>query len=46
MKDDERQNLENRFWLEYFEIGVLIENRSHDKIVFRIIHMEPIDFSL
>ncbi|XP_057381339.1 meiosis-specific with OB domain-containing protein-like isoform X1 [Daphnia carinata] len=44
MSADERAELVNRFWFEYFEIGILIEHRHNGTKELNVIHLEPITF--
>ena len=45
MTDDERQELEERFWFERVEIGVQIEHRINGPTIFNVIHLALNTFS-
>ncbi len=45
MTDDERQELEERFWFEPVELGVQIEHRTNGSIILNVIHMALNTFS-
>ena len=45
MKPEEKQKVEHQYWLEYVEIGVLVEHRSDGRKTMNILHMDRVNFT-
>lgn len=45
MTTEGKQQIEHRYWLEYVEMGILIEHRSNGRKTLNILHMEPTTFA-
>jgi hypothetical protein len=45
MSEDDKTELVNRFWFEFYEIGIQIEHRATGTKILNVIHLEPVTFS-
>lgn len=44
MSEDDKMELVNRFWFEFYEIGIQIEHRATGTKSLNVIHLEPVTF--
>ncbi|EFX84010.1 hypothetical protein DAPPUDRAFT_315096 [Daphnia pulex] len=45
MSDGDKMELMNRFWFEFYEIGIQIEHRANGTKNLNVIHLEPVIFA-
>jgi hypothetical protein len=45
MSDEDKMELKNRFWFEFYEIGIQIEHLVNGTKNMNVIHLEPVIFA-